>query len=105
MVSSSWSVLHVLTATKLTLGCQVEGLGWLLDAGIQVILDHHALPGVQTPGQMFTGKCVLLQILIIFTQEISTLRSYSCTNVVQFYVSILRTFYCPHYLISQLDTL
>ncbi|KAG2362916.1 glycoside hydrolase family 5 protein [Suillus spraguei] len=33
------------------------GLGWLKDAGIQAILDHHALPGVQTPGQMFTGNC------------------------------------------------
>lgn len=42
----------------------VKGLKWLLDAGMQVILDHHALPGVQTPGQMFTGNC---------------------TNVVQFY--------------------
>ncbi|KAH9074950.1 glycoside hydrolase family 5 protein [Lactarius deliciosus] len=34
-----------------------EGLMWLRDAGIQVILDHHALPGVQTAGQMFTGNC------------------------------------------------
>ncbi|KAG2755145.1 glycoside hydrolase family 5 protein [Suillus brevipes Sb2] len=34
-----------------------RGLGWLKDAGIQAILDHHALPGVQTPGQMFTGNC------------------------------------------------
>jgi hypothetical protein len=34
-----------------------EGLMWLRDAEIQVILDHHALPGVQTPGQMFTGNC------------------------------------------------
>ncbi|KAL4065700.1 glycoside hydrolase family 5 protein [Scleroderma yunnanense] len=34
-----------------------RGLGWLRDAGIRVILDHHALPGVQTPGQMFTGNC------------------------------------------------
>jgi len=30
---------------------------WLRDAGMQVILDHHALPGVQTSGQMFTGNC------------------------------------------------
>ncbi|KAG2062610.1 hypothetical protein BDR04DRAFT_1167951, partial [Suillus decipiens] len=30
---------------------------WLEDAGIQAILDHHALPGVQTPGQMFTRNC------------------------------------------------
>ncbi|KAG1896181.1 glycoside hydrolase family 5 protein [Suillus fuscotomentosus] len=34
-----------------------RGLGWLQDAGIQAILDHHALPGVQTAGQMFTGNC------------------------------------------------
>ncbi|KAG2106935.1 glycoside hydrolase family 5 protein [Suillus discolor] len=34
-----------------------RGLGWLKDAGIQAILDHHALPGVQTPAQMFTGNC------------------------------------------------
>ncbi|KAG2072418.1 glycoside hydrolase family 5 protein [Suillus decipiens] len=34
-----------------------QGLGWLQDAGIQVILDHHALPGVQTALQMFTGNC------------------------------------------------
>ncbi|KAG9313184.1 glycoside hydrolase family 5 protein [Chiua virens] len=33
------------------------GLQWLQDAGIQVILDHHALPGVQTPDQQFTGNC------------------------------------------------
>ncbi|KAH7909702.1 glycoside hydrolase family 5 protein [Hygrophoropsis aurantiaca] len=34
-----------------------RGLQWLQDAGMQIILDHHALPGVQTPGQMFTGDC------------------------------------------------
>ncbi|KAG1771068.1 glycoside hydrolase family 5 protein [Suillus placidus] len=34
-----------------------RGLGWLKDAGIQVILDHHGLPGVQTAQQMFTGSC------------------------------------------------
>lgn len=34
-----------------------EGLQWLRDAGISVILDHHALPGAQTPDQMFTGSC------------------------------------------------
>ncbi|KAH9968447.1 glycoside hydrolase family 5 protein [Lactifluus volemus] len=34
-----------------------SGLKMLRDANIQVILDHHALPGVQTPGQMFTGRC------------------------------------------------
>ncbi|KAG1771497.1 glycoside hydrolase family 5 protein [Suillus occidentalis] len=39
------------------LGYLRRGLGWLKDAGIQVILDHHALPGVQTAQQMFTGEC------------------------------------------------
>ncbi|KAG1884234.1 glycoside hydrolase family 5 protein [Suillus subluteus] len=34
-----------------------RGLSWLKDAGIQVILDHHALPGVQMPEQMYTGDC------------------------------------------------
>ncbi|KAI0692451.1 glycoside hydrolase family 5 protein [Cytidiella melzeri] len=34
-----------------------QGLSWLKAAGIQAILDHHALPGVQTAGQQFTGRC------------------------------------------------
>lgn len=34
-----------------------RGLKALKNAGIVSILDHHALPGVQTPGQMFTGRC------------------------------------------------
>ncbi|KAL6297832.1 glycoside hydrolase family 5 protein [Sparassis latifolia] len=34
-----------------------QGLKWLQDAGIQVILDHHALPGVQTSDQSFAGNC------------------------------------------------
>ncbi|THG99809.1 hypothetical protein EW026_g2627 [Hermanssonia centrifuga] len=34
-----------------------RGLSQLKNAGIQAILDHHALPGVQTAGQMFTGRC------------------------------------------------
>ncbi|KAK0501699.1 glycoside hydrolase family 5 protein [Armillaria luteobubalina] len=34
-----------------------RGLRELKNAGIVSILDHHALPGVQTPGQMFTGRC------------------------------------------------
>ncbi|KAI6041889.1 glycoside hydrolase family 5 protein [Pisolithus marmoratus] len=34
-----------------------RGLGWIRDAGMHVILDHHALPGVQTPGQEFAGRC------------------------------------------------
>ncbi|KII86046.1 glycoside hydrolase family 5 protein [Plicaturopsis crispa FD-325 SS-3] len=34
-----------------------SGLRMLQDAGITVILDHHGLPGVQTPNSMFTGRC------------------------------------------------
>lgn len=34
-----------------------RGLRMLKNAGIQAILDHHALPGVATPGQMFAGNC------------------------------------------------
>ncbi|KAJ7173673.1 glycoside hydrolase family 5 protein [Mycena filopes] len=34
-----------------------RGLMQLREAGIVAILDHHALPGVQTANQMFTGQC------------------------------------------------
>ncbi|KDR80884.1 hypothetical protein GALMADRAFT_60653 [Galerina marginata CBS 339.88] len=34
-----------------------RGLKQLKDAGIAVMLDHHALPGVASPGQMFAGRC------------------------------------------------
>ncbi|EPQ56174.1 glycoside hydrolase [Gloeophyllum trabeum ATCC 11539] len=34
-----------------------RGLQQLQDAGMVAILDHHALPGVQTAGQQFTGHC------------------------------------------------
>ncbi|TEB33243.1 glycoside hydrolase family 5 protein [Coprinellus micaceus] len=34
-----------------------RGLKQLREAGITVILDHHALPGVQAPNQMFAGRC------------------------------------------------
>ncbi|KAJ7590628.1 glycoside hydrolase family 5 protein [Mycena floridula] len=34
-----------------------RGLQDLSDAGIVAILDHHALPGVQSPQQQFTGRC------------------------------------------------
>ncbi|KAL0568264.1 hypothetical protein V5O48_013724 [Marasmius crinis-equi] len=34
-----------------------RGLSQLRKAGIEVILDHHAVPGVQTYTQMFTGRC------------------------------------------------
>jgi len=34
-----------------------RGLGQLKEAGIAVILDHHALPGVATSEQMFAGRC------------------------------------------------
>jgi hypothetical protein len=42
---------------------QSSGLKMLRDANIQVILDHHALPGVQTPGQMFTGRYVFHRMI------------------------------------------
>ena len=35
----------------------IHGLQWLNDAGIRVILDHHALPGAQASMQMFAGIC------------------------------------------------
>lgn len=34
-----------------------RGLQQLAAAGIAVILDHHALPGVASPNQMFAGRC------------------------------------------------
>jgi len=34
-----------------------RGLRMLHKAGIQAVLDHHALPGVSSPGQMFAGNC------------------------------------------------
>ncbi|THH08906.1 hypothetical protein EW146_g8839 [Bondarzewia mesenterica] len=34
-----------------------NGVKMLRDANMRVILDHHALPGVQTANQMFTGHC------------------------------------------------
>jgi glucan endo-1,6-beta-glucosidase len=37
---------------------QSSGLKMLRDADIRVILDHHALPGVQTPNQVFAGQYV-----------------------------------------------
>ena len=39
---------------------QANGLDMLRKAGIQAILDHHALPGAQVANQMFAGKCVFL---------------------------------------------
>ena len=41
---------------------QKEGLGWLQEAGIAAILDHHALPGVAADSQMFAGKYVYTPI-------------------------------------------
>jgi aryl-phospho-beta-D-glucosidase BglC (GH1 family) len=35
----------------------IRGLNMFKDAGINVMIDHHALPGVATPGQMFAGNC------------------------------------------------
>ncbi|KAF8957115.1 glycoside hydrolase family 5 protein [Flammula alnicola] len=34
-----------------------RGLKQLKAAGIAAVLDHHALPGVASPGQMFAGRC------------------------------------------------
>lgn len=34
-----------------------RGLRQLKAAGVGVLLDHHALPGVASPNQMFAGKC------------------------------------------------
>jgi len=34
-----------------------NGVNMLRKAGIQVILDHHALPGAQAKNQMFAGNC------------------------------------------------
>ncbi|KAH9479277.1 Glucan endo-1,6-beta-glucosidase B [Psilocybe cubensis] len=34
-----------------------RGLKQLKASGIAAILDHHALPGVASPGQMFAGRC------------------------------------------------
>lgn len=35
----------------------IRGLTMFKKAGIHVILDHHALPGVAASGQMFAGNC------------------------------------------------
>ena len=67
---------------------QANGLDMLRKAGIQAILDHHALPGVQVANQMFTGKCVLL-----FDRKLQpgiSCRIISCTSTPQFYVGISR---------------
>jgi hypothetical protein len=45
--------------SKLTPDPQANGVDMLRKAGIQVILDHHALPGAQAKNQMFAGKCVI----------------------------------------------
>ncbi|KDQ06470.1 glycoside hydrolase family 5 protein [Botryobasidium botryosum FD-172 SS1] len=35
----------------------IRGLELFKDAGMHVVLDHHALPGVSSSGQMFAGNC------------------------------------------------
>ena len=50
------STLRNLPRSHLTPDVKKRGLAQLQSAGISAILDHHALPGVQTPNQMFTGK-------------------------------------------------
>jgi len=37
---------------------QREGLEWLNEVGMAIILDHHALPGVSSENQMFAGRWV-----------------------------------------------
>jgi inorganic pyrophosphatase/exopolyphosphatase len=49
-------LLKKLRNSLLDLFYQRRGLQQLSDAGIVAILDHHALPGVQSPNQMFTGR-------------------------------------------------
>lgn len=38
----------------------IRGLNMFNKAGLNVILDHHALPGVAASGQMFAGNCTTL---------------------------------------------
>ncbi|KAF8914461.1 glycoside hydrolase family 5 protein [Mucidula mucida] len=55
-----------------------RGLRQLAHAGIAVILDHHALPGVQSPNQMFTGRCTAD---VEFYTDFNYLRALSWTAV------------------------
>ena len=49
--------LHIPSSVPDRLHClQKEGLEWLKEARIAVILDHHALPGVAAENQMFAGR-------------------------------------------------
>ncbi|KAG5653998.1 hypothetical protein H0H81_008580 [Sphagnurus paluster] len=58
LVSASSSLRHWRPAmcSRLPFLFQRRGLKQLSKAGIVAILDHHALPGVQTSQQMFTGR-------------------------------------------------
>lgn len=60
LVSASSSLRHWRPAmcSRLPFLFQRRGLKQLSKAGIVAILDHHALPGVQTSQQMFTGRHV-----------------------------------------------
>ena len=54
------------------------------DAGLEVILDHHALPGVSTANQMFAGRYVTSASDRATSSDNSSSR---CTSDVQFYAS------------------
>lgn len=56
------------------------------DAGLEVILDHHALPGVSTPNQMFAGRYVTSAPARATSSDDSSSR---CTSDVQFYASLI----------------
>jgi hypothetical protein len=58
---------------KLMWDLQANGLDMLRKAGIQVILDHHALPGAQSVDQMFAGKCVFLSETQLHIRESDTI--------------------------------
>lgn len=51
-------MLLIIVSDNWLMFIQKRGLKQLKDAGIAVILDHHALPGVASPGQMFAGRYI-----------------------------------------------
>ncbi|KIK57090.1 glycoside hydrolase family 5 protein, partial [Collybiopsis luxurians FD-317 M1] len=61
----------------------IRGVNQLREAGIVVILDHHALPGVQDANQMFTGNCTsdTLFYASLMLTEANYLRALTWTGV------------------------
>ncbi len=55
LVSKSIDAMDVFLSNR-SLVWQKRGLSQLKAVGIQAILDHHGLPGVQTANQQFTGR-------------------------------------------------